>query len=236
MTGIPTGPIHTEPLKAIPTVSNEANRAELLRALEGVELGDFDRRIVDWLAIYEGSTVATICSWLLRAREAGKVAAVAHLARALDGHARVKAEGLADECDGADRSRDGSATEDCVHDCDEVDCSNDECFSCPCCGVPEAMANDGTAGPGRDVESVVITPEIAAHTLFHFKAGGMEAGSFVKDLIMMIARADPGRRRLLARGFPAYVEAVDLAQNSADGVAVLAGIAGVLRGEVSDGE
>lgn len=28
---------------------------------------------------------------------------------------------------------------DCVHDCDEVNCANEDCFSCPCCGVPEAQ-------------------------------------------------------------------------------------------------
>lgn len=32
----------------------------------------------------------------------------------------------------------GGAPDDCVHDCDEINCSNDECFSCRCCGVPEA--------------------------------------------------------------------------------------------------
>lgn len=30
------------------------------------------------------------------------------------------------------------AAADCVHDCDEINCSNEECAMCPCCGVPEA--------------------------------------------------------------------------------------------------
>lgn len=39
-------------------------------------------------------------------------------------------------------ARAGVAAEraDCPHDCDEVNCSAEECSSCACCGVPEAAA------------------------------------------------------------------------------------------------
>lgn len=70
-----------------------------------------------------------------------------------------------------------------------------------------------------------ITPEVANHVLAHFGEGGYQPGSFYQDLILLIARADPTRRRRLALGEPAYVLAVSLAQNSADGVATLRAIA-----------
>jgi hypothetical protein len=43
----------------------------LLEALDGIELGAYDRRIVEWLAGWEISTVGTIASLLYRARAAG---------------------------------------------------------------------------------------------------------------------------------------------------------------------
>lgn len=75
---IPMGPIETAPYKAIPLPEpggtrgalTELFRAELLAALDGIELGDYDRRIVDWMADWDGTTVATVCSWLVRARAA----------------------------------------------------------------------------------------------------------------------------------------------------------------------
>jgi hypothetical protein len=70
-----------------------------------------------------------------------------------------------------------------------------------------------------------ITPEIASHVLAHFGAGGYHPGSFTRDLILLIARADPSRRRRLALAEPAYVLAVSLAQDSADGVETLRAIA-----------
>jgi hypothetical protein len=45
-----------------------ANLADLAAALSGVELGDYDRRIVEWLAGFEPSTVAVISSLIQRAR------------------------------------------------------------------------------------------------------------------------------------------------------------------------
>jgi|GEM_PF-4301106 len=74
-TNIPRGPIHTEPLGAIPTshgqMSRAANEAALRDALDGLPLGAHDLTILGWLTRWEPSTVATVCSWLYRAREAG---------------------------------------------------------------------------------------------------------------------------------------------------------------------
>ncbi|WP_433520108.1 hypothetical protein ACQP2T_63950 (plasmid) [Nonomuraea sp. CA-143628] len=71
---IPTGPIEQEPMRAIrverPETLTGAGKEALYAALAGVELGAYDRRIVDWLAMYgDMSTVAVVCSWLYRVRE-----------------------------------------------------------------------------------------------------------------------------------------------------------------------
>lgn len=70
---IPMGPIETEPIGAIRARVHEltqANRDALAAAMEGIELGTWDRRIAEWLAGWEPSTVATIVSWLRRVRAA----------------------------------------------------------------------------------------------------------------------------------------------------------------------
>lgn len=73
MTGIPTGPIDTEPLRALPWDGDNraTNRAALRDAFAGLELGSYDRSISDWIATLEPAMVATVCSWLLRARTQG---------------------------------------------------------------------------------------------------------------------------------------------------------------------
>lgn len=45
--------------------------AALLEPLAGVELGHYDRRILDWLAGWDVETVGTVASLLHRARQAG---------------------------------------------------------------------------------------------------------------------------------------------------------------------
>ena len=47
--------------------------AALLEALDGIELGKHDRRIIAWLADWEIETVGTIVSWLYRARAGADV-------------------------------------------------------------------------------------------------------------------------------------------------------------------
>lgn len=44
--------------------------AAIREALEGVELGAYDERIVTWLAGSDVATVGTAVSWLLRVRHA----------------------------------------------------------------------------------------------------------------------------------------------------------------------
>jgi hypothetical protein len=65
---------------------------------------------------------------------------------------------------------------------------------------------------------ITITPDQAAHVLFHYGAGGMEAGSFTRALIALIARADTSNKARLALGFPGYVAAVILAADTSTGV------------------
>lgn len=73
---IPSGPIHSPPYMAIRTdrlePSQPANETALREALDGVEWGVYDETILQWLSSWEPATVATVCSWLYRVREAGR--------------------------------------------------------------------------------------------------------------------------------------------------------------------
>jgi hypothetical protein len=63
---VPLGPIEGPPAGYVSTVE----QVEILvGVLEGVEPGAWDRRIVDWLAGWDTSTVLTIASWIARAGE-----------------------------------------------------------------------------------------------------------------------------------------------------------------------
>ena len=65
---VPAGPVEVPPRGSAP----QAEQAEILaEALAGVELGAWDRRIVDWLAGWDACTVLTIASWIARSRAAG---------------------------------------------------------------------------------------------------------------------------------------------------------------------
>lgn len=80
---IPTGPIAEAPWDAIPNpgplapqgTADAMRRQVLLDALDGVELGAYDHQIMTWMAQWDGPTVATVASWLLRARQAGRAEA-----------------------------------------------------------------------------------------------------------------------------------------------------------------
>ncbi|MFE9020147.1 hypothetical protein ACFYNL_16500 [Streptomyces sp. NPDC007808] len=63
---IPSGPVETMPHGCLGTAEQ---RAALLAELEraGVELGTYDRGIVDWLATFDYSVVATLASLIRRA-------------------------------------------------------------------------------------------------------------------------------------------------------------------------
>jgi hypothetical protein len=71
---IPTGPIHRDPGGFIP---EPQQHAMLLEVLDGVILGTYDHRIIEWLAGWDASTVRTVASLILRARhtEAAQLAA-----------------------------------------------------------------------------------------------------------------------------------------------------------------
>lgn len=69
---VPAGPVTTEPRGHVGAIETHARLLEVLAAA-GVQLGDHDRRIIEWLTLspgYEWSTVATIASWVQRAAAA----------------------------------------------------------------------------------------------------------------------------------------------------------------------
>lgn len=53
-------------------VGGQQDRVDaLLEALDGVEVGEHDQRIVEWLASWDTSVVGTVASLFYRARQAG---------------------------------------------------------------------------------------------------------------------------------------------------------------------
>ena len=75
-----------------------------------------------------------------------------------------------------------------------------------------------TLVPPQPTPHAPITPDVAAHVLWHYRQLGYPPGSFTSDLIRTIAGADTGNRRRLARAFPEYVRAVSLAADHLDGI------------------
>lgn len=73
-------PIETEPHSVMPphdqyrldSVSRVVFHGQLLEALNGVELGAYDRRVVEWLAGWDVPTVAVVVSLFHRVRVAGE--------------------------------------------------------------------------------------------------------------------------------------------------------------------
>jgi hypothetical protein len=77
-----------------------------------------------------------------------------------------------------------------------------------------------------DTSSTAITPETAAHVLFHYgRAGGYQAGSFTTALLSAMGTADPANLDKLAASFPEYVAAVTAIQYDPAGVEHLQAIA-----------
>lgn len=60
---------------------------------------------------------------------------------------------------------------------------------------------------------IAITPHVAAHVLWYFGAGGYEPGSYISQLLELIARADPVNTAILRSAYPEYVHAFQLAQS-----------------------
>ena len=66
--GVPAGPVEAPPRGFVP----RAEQAEILAAaLAGIELGAWDRRILEWMAGWDACTVLTVASWIARSRAAG---------------------------------------------------------------------------------------------------------------------------------------------------------------------
>ena len=68
MAGLPGGPVDEPPAGFVP----QAEQARILAGvLAGIELGTWDRQIVQWLAGWDTCTVLTVASLIARARAAG---------------------------------------------------------------------------------------------------------------------------------------------------------------------
>ena len=66
--GVPRGPVEAPPPGFVP----QAEQAQILAGvLAGIELGAWDRRIVEWLAGWDTCTALTVASLIARARAAG---------------------------------------------------------------------------------------------------------------------------------------------------------------------
>jgi acetyl esterase/lipase len=84
-----------------------ANLADLAAALSGVELGAWDKRIIEWLAGYEPSTVAVICGLISRACPpcvvftAGQEVLVAQALADAEAYRRRRADARCADCQAA---------------------------------------------------------------------------------------------------------------------------------------
>ena len=68
MAEVPRGPVEAPPRGFMPA----AEQARILAGvLAGIELGAWDRRILEWMAGWDASTVLTVASWIARSRAAG---------------------------------------------------------------------------------------------------------------------------------------------------------------------
>ncbi len=67
----PRGPFDKEPRVCIGRdLHRDLRRRLLLQALDGIEQGAWDHEILDWLSMWEPSTLVTIAGWIWRARMA----------------------------------------------------------------------------------------------------------------------------------------------------------------------
>ena len=65
---VPAGLVEAPPQGFVP----QAEQAEILAGvLTGIELGAWDRRILEWMAGWDACTVLTVASWIARSRAAG---------------------------------------------------------------------------------------------------------------------------------------------------------------------
>ncbi|MEU7911371.1 hypothetical protein [Microbispora bryophytorum] len=66
-----------------------------------------------------------------------------------------------------------------------------------------------------------ITPEIAAHVLHHFRRGGRPGSTSVRELLAEFDTANARHRLQLAKEFPGYDAAYELATHTDNGIALL---------------
>lgn len=99
------------------------------------------------------------------------------------------------------------------------------------CSTPERFSEEQCCGGGpRDncpcmhPELDAITPETAAHVLFHLGRGGWPASQFIQHLLRSFETADIVNRARLGVGFPEYLAAFELYRSSDSGVAKLQAI------------
>ncbi|MFJ4843701.1 hypothetical protein [Streptomyces sp. NPDC088746] len=68
---VPNGPVQREP-RGFVSAPDQQNQLLAVLADAGVELGEYDHRIVEWMTLspgWEWGTVATIASWVKRAAD-----------------------------------------------------------------------------------------------------------------------------------------------------------------------
>jgi hypothetical protein len=65
---VPAGPVQAAPVSFVAT---DEQRRILAGVLEGVELGAWDERMLEWLAGWDAAAVLTVASWIVRARATG---------------------------------------------------------------------------------------------------------------------------------------------------------------------
>ena len=66
---VAAGPLECDPGGFVP---QEERAVILAGVLDGVELGAWDRCVAGWLTGLDTSTLLTVASWIVRAREAGQ--------------------------------------------------------------------------------------------------------------------------------------------------------------------
>lgn len=69
MAEVPRGPVEAPPRGFMPAAEQDRILAGVLA---GIELGAWDRRIVEWLASWDTCTALTVASLIARARAAGQ--------------------------------------------------------------------------------------------------------------------------------------------------------------------
>lgn len=86
------------------------------------------------------------------------------------------------------------------------------------------MNPKGSIPLNKGMETTTITPETAGHVLYAFGYTSEEPDAFTSAMLSAIMSADPGNKRLVATQYPEYVAAIDLAQNTMDGIEQLMSI------------